>query len=648
MKLVTRYVVREHVGPLLFALSALTSLLMLQYVARQLANLAGKGLPWRAIVEFFVLSLPFTIAMTLPMAVLVATLFAFGRMAAEHEITAFKANGVRVRALMVPVLVCAFLLSCAMVAFNDLVLPRANHRLRILQQDIARTKPTLALRDQAMNAITDQFYMRVARSNAATNQMFDVTIYDLSLGTSRKTVYADSGLFLMSPNGKDLQLRLYDGHSQEFVRGDPRRFQRTFFREQTVQLSGITQGFEASRSDQYKGDREMSICEMQRKYAVSAKEFARIRQEYIMYASRLVAPGTKAIRVPRGRPLKDALSDFYCVTVPSWFKVKTAQAAEAPRAVWQPATQQPPVQQPPAKPPTQTPPVLPGQAGKVPEQGPVRPPQRNANKNPQPKSTAPVPDPNAPPPTLPGQQVVTPPNQAPQNAQPVPRPAGQPPVNQPVILPPPGQVQIVPPVTPPQQFDSLGRPIQPGVVPQPGQTVAPPAGDSAHPVVTPVPAAPTDTIAMFRGSMLAAQTQLNEAREGIDSLAVEIQKKFALSFACLVFVLFGPPIALRFPRGGVGVTIGVSIVVFGLYYICLMGGEALADKGKLPAIVAMWIANFTFALVGIVLLWRVESTTDSSRGGGIRDWWHDRQVRRELARERNARSKTADAPAVPA
>ena len=58
MKLATRYIVREHVGPLLFALTALTSLLMLQYVARQLANLAGKGLPWSAIGKFFVLSLP--------------------------------------------------------------------------------------------------------------------------------------------------------------------------------------------------------------------------------------------------------------------------------------------------------------------------------------------------------------------------------------------------------------------------------------------------------------------------------------------------------------------------------------------------------------------------------------------------------------
>jgi lipopolysaccharide export system permease protein len=142
-----------------------------------------------------------------------------------------------------------------------------------------------------------------------------------------------------------------------------------------------------------------------------------------------------------------------------------------------------------------------------------------------------------------------------------------------------------------------------------------------------------DSTSVYGSAVQSAQQQLLAQREVLDGLAVEIHKKFALSFACLVFVLFGPPIALRFPRGGVGVTIGVSIVVFGLYYVCLMGGEALADKGKLPAFIAMWIANVLFSLIGIALLWRVESTTDSSRGGGLREWWADRRVRRQLARE---------------
>ncbi len=528
MKLITRYVVREHVGPLLFALTTLTSLLMLQYVARQLANLAGKGLPWSVIWQFFYLSLPFTIAMTMPMAVLVATLYAFGRMAAEHEITALKASGVRVRSLVLPVTVCALGISLGMVAFNDQVMPRANHKLRILQQDIARTKPTLALRDQVLNPLTDQFYMRVGRSDAQTNKMWDVTIYDLSRGPERKTIYADSGVFSLAPNGQDLQMELSDGHVQEFVRGDTRRLQRSFFTTQVVRVRNISRSFESSQSDSYKGDREMTICEMQRKYTVNAMEFERIRQDYIGYMSRTVAKGTKTIVVPRPRPAKDALSSFYCGAIASLFSVKTAEAAEPP---------------------------------------PQDSTQRSATQ-----ASVPTPQP------------------VPAAALPAPHPSA-----------------------------AIPAPLLPMNV---------------------------DSVTMFTGAALAATTQLNDAREALDSLSVEIQKKFALSFACVIFVLFGPPIALRFPRGGVGVTIGVSIIVFGLYYICLMGGEALADKGRLPATVAMWIANLIFGLAGVLLLWRVESTTDTSRGGGLRDWWADRKARSALkAVERVERAERTATPA---
>lgn len=581
MKLITRYVVREHVGPLIFALSALTSLLMLQYVARQLANLAGKGLPWKAIAQFFVLSLPFTIAMTMPMAVLVATLYAFGRMAAEHEITAFKASGVRVRTLMVPVLFSAFLLSLAMVAFNDQVLPRANHRLRILQQDIARTKPTLALRDQVLNTLKDGFYIRVARSDAATNRMYDVVMYDMTNGTERKTIYADSGLFLLAPNKKDLQLHLFDGYSQEFARGDNRKFQRSFFREQVVKVQGISQSFETSQSDSYKGDREMSVCEMQRKYAIAAVDFTRLRDEYIMYASRLVSEGTKTITAPRDRPARDAVGYFYCVTLPSLFMPKAADAQERPPV-------QPPIV-PPVQPPTGQPPV-------------VQPPV-----------------------------------------------AGQPPVVQPPVVRtdsvPAGAIGV--PVVVDSNGIITGSPLEAGQLGTDSATSLQPAVDSAtiSANIADNIAANADTAAIYAGAMLAATTQLNDSRDTLDSLAVEIQKKFALSFACFVFVLFGPPIALRFPRGGVGVTIGVSIIVFGLYYVCLMGGEALADKGRLPAYVAMWIANVIFTLAGIILLWRVESTVDNSRGGGIGEWWHDRKARRMLKRERAERARVGAAEA---
>jgi lipopolysaccharide export system permease protein len=431
---------------------------------------------------------------------------------------------------MLPVLACAFLLSIAMVAFNDQVLPRANHELRILQSDIAKTKPTLALRDQAMNAVTDQFFLRIARSDANTNKMYDVVIYDLTKGPERKTIYADSGVFSLTPNGQDLLLQLFDGYSQEFVRGDARRLQRSFFIDQTVKVRGITRGFESTSNDDYRSDREMTVCEMHRRYAADAMEFRRVRQEYIMYASQLVAPGTKTLRAPRDRPAEEGLARFYCVTLPSLFLPKKAKA-QAPVVT---ATPQAPVVT-----------------------------------------------------TVPQAPVVTTVPQAP-------------------VVTPPGDTLK----------DSLGAVIPP---PPPAVTLA-----------APMPPA-IDTMTMYRGAMNASEAQLMVSREGLDGLTVEIHKKFALSFACLVFVLFGPPIALRFPRGGVGATLGVSIAVFGLYYICLMGGEALADKGLVPASIAMWIANAIFTMIGVLLLWRVESTTDTSRGGGIRDWWADRGARRALA-----------------
>lgn len=603
MKLITRYVVREHIGPLLFALTALTSLLMLQYVARQLANLAGKGLPWSVIWQFFYLSLPFTIAMTMPMAVLVATLYAFGRMAAEHEITALKASGVRVRALVLPVFGCAVLVSFFMVWFNDQVMPRANHRLRILQQDISKTKPTLALRDQVLNPLTDQFYMRVGRTDAQTNKMWDVTIYDLSRGPERKTIYADSGLFSLAPNGQDLQMQLFDGHAQEFVRGDTKRFQRSFFQTQTVRVRNISRGFESSKSDTFKGDREMTICEMQRKYTVNSREFERIRQDYIGSASHIVAKGTKTLTVPRPRPAKDALSTIYCESLAGLFGPKVAKAQAPPQQppVQQQPVQQPPAKQPPAKPPVQQPPV----------------------NLPAPSQVAPVnvlPGGALPPPPKPLGTLPAPSLPQPSGARPAP-------VAAPQAAPP--QTPVTTPMTP-EQAAQAAVPSTP-----------PPSVNPNAPAPPPTLPVTVDTTADWRGAALAANTLLTESRESLDSLSVEIQKKFALSFACMVFVLFGPPIALRFPRGGVGVTIGVSIIVFGLYYICLMGGEALADKALLPATVAMWIANVIFGLAGIILLWRVESTTDTSRGGGLRDWWADRKARATLRALERAESIAA-------
>ena len=72
---------RQMVAPFLFALGALTSIMLLNQVARRFGALVGKGLPWTVIAEVFGLSIPFIVAITLPMAVLMAVLYARGQVA---------------------------------------------------------------------------------------------------------------------------------------------------------------------------------------------------------------------------------------------------------------------------------------------------------------------------------------------------------------------------------------------------------------------------------------------------------------------------------------------------------------------------------------------------------------------------------------
>src|SRR6058998_4156375 len=126
VRTLSRYLLRQHVAPLGFALAALTALMLVNTMAKQLSALLGKGLPTGVIVEVFVLSIPFIVAVTLPMAVLVAVLHVFTRLAADNEITALAASGVSTGRVVAPVLVGATLVGALSFAWNDQVLPRTN------------------------------------------------------------------------------------------------------------------------------------------------------------------------------------------------------------------------------------------------------------------------------------------------------------------------------------------------------------------------------------------------------------------------------------------------------------------------------------------------------------------------------------------
>ncbi len=599
VKILHKYVLKEHFGPLVFALSALTSLLLLQYLAKRFGDLVGKGLPWSVILEFLGLSIPLTVALSLPMAVLVATLYAFSRLASENEITAMKASGVSLRNVLTPVVWAALAVTIFMVFFNDQVLPRANHKLRTLQGDIAQKKPTFALREQVINEVSPgKLYLRAGRLSQTSNLMREITIYDMGDPTLRRTIYADSGNMAISPNQQDLQLTLYSGTVQDVPTEHVDQLQRLYFKTQLIRVPGVGNAFEKTVNDNYKGEREMSVCEMQRNAVISHKQFVIALKDYRDKIGLARKRGVKLTREDLAAKTKEPLSvgvgRVYCQFL-AQLKVKELLAEETVR---QDPVVQDPVKQDPVK------------------QDPVKPePVKPVPVKPVPVTPVPVTQDTA------------------AKAKP----------ETPVIAPPP----IPAPVnSPPRTIDPTVKGNLPAATRNyPGKSVL-----GTGPGTPPITALSADTLPpgstlpneVIPGEVESARLRLIDSLRNINLYEVEIQKKFALAAACFVFVLLGAPIALRFPRGGVGLTIGVSLVVFGLYYVGLIAGESLARRGMVPPVVSMWLANLVFGALALILLARMGMESGSSRGGDMRELLET--IRHKLRRKH---SRTAGRPAFP-
>jgi lipopolysaccharide export system permease protein len=158
---------------------------------------------------------------------------------------------------------------------------------------------------------------------------------------------------------------------------------------------------------------------------------------------------------------------------------------------------------------------------------------------------------------------------------------------------------------------------------EPGWRDGPAAADTGRAAV-PGPGLPGTAPGGARGILLASPAELAEARESAlesrresSEYLLEVHKKWSLSVTCLVFVLLGVPLALRFPRGGMGLVLGGTGICVAVFYICLPAGEALADSGLVHPAVPMWAPNLLYALLGMLGLWIVNRESGSTRGGDL-------------------------------
>lgn len=85
------------------------------------------------------------------------------------------------------------------------------------------------------------------------------------------------------------------------------------------------------------------------------------------------------------------------------------------------------------------------------------------------------------------------------------------------------------------------------------------------------------------------------------NLKIELNKKFSIPIACLIFAMLGAPLGMLLKHGSKPVAIAVSIGIIFVYYVILYLGNDLGLKGKISPFLAMWFPNFILGIVAIFL-----------------------------------------------
>ena len=259
MRTLSRYLVRESVGPFIFGLAIITLVLIMDFLVDIMNLIIDRGIQAPLVVELFALNLAWMLALSVPMAVLVAVLMVFGRMAADNEITACKSCGIPFYRLILPVVGVALLLTIAMVWFNDRVLPESNHKARMLLTDITRKKPTWSLEENIFLDYFEGYSIRVKTIARKTSEISDIII--IQTKNNERIITAKRGKMYFSSDGSTLMMDLENGEILEVDAKNHAGITRTDFARQTIAIPGASSDLERT-TQSTRGDREMTVAMM--------------------------------------------------------------------------------------------------------------------------------------------------------------------------------------------------------------------------------------------------------------------------------------------------------------------------------------------------------------------------------------------------
>ena len=221
MKLIDRFVSRELIVSLLFAIFVLSLVLVVGNIFRKLLPLlVNHDVPVEYLVSFIAYVLPFSLIFTIPWGLLTAILLVFGRLSADNELIALRSNGVSVSRVCISLVVIALVCTGISLWLNVQVAPAAQEKLRSNLYDLATRNPMALF---GSDQVIDEFPGRkIYVGKKDGNKLENITVFEMNeQALPVRVTFARTGILEADLPNKRILMRLYDARYQQRDEKDP-------------------------------------------------------------------------------------------------------------------------------------------------------------------------------------------------------------------------------------------------------------------------------------------------------------------------------------------------------------------------------------------------------------------------------------------
>ena len=221
MKLIDRFLSRELIVSLLFAIFVLSLVLVVGNIFRKLLPLlVNNDVPIEYLISFIAYILPFSLIFTIPWGLLTAILLVFGRLSADNELIALRSNGVSVPRVCISLVVIALVCTGISLWLNVQVAPAAQEKLRSNLYDLATRNPMALF---GSDQVIDEFPGRkIYVGKKDGNKLENVTVFEMNeKALPVRVTFARTGILEADLPNKRILMRLYDARYQQRYEKNP-------------------------------------------------------------------------------------------------------------------------------------------------------------------------------------------------------------------------------------------------------------------------------------------------------------------------------------------------------------------------------------------------------------------------------------------